>query len=100
MTICSRRNCTKTLRSSNTTGMCASGCLSPEAPASLRAKDVEGGKPKQQRSTTVAVDEKPDVGTALARFRAVHTAMGIDPEPVLEEFCTTWLDGIRQALEG
>lgn len=98
--ICSRTGCEKKLRSNNTKGTCGSGCESPEAPAYQRAKGV-GGKPKQARAKAepVTLDEVTEVTGSAARFRAVHDAMGMDPDKTLEEFYASWLDGIRQALE-
>lgn len=99
MSTCSRTGCTKTLRSNNTTGHCATNCESPEAPASSRAKGVEGGKPARRSPRATAETVAGAGSDGGARFRAVHDAMGMDPEKTLEEFYASWLEGIRQALE-
>lgn len=96
--ICKRSGCTKTLRVDNAKGVCSSNCLSSDAPPAARAKGVA-------IAVTPKAPPAPDEGAALtaggpaARFRSVHDAMGMDPEKTLEEFYTSWLEGIRQALE-
>lgn len=96
MTTCSRSGCTKKLRKDNSLGKCSSNCESPDAPPSHRAKGIEGrglGNPpaKQLEASTAQ--------GAAVKFRAVHDAMGMDPEKTLEEFYSSWLEGIRQALD-
>lgn len=95
MTTCSRSGCTKKLRIDNSKGCCSSGCLSADAPPAGRAKGVVAiaAKPK------VKPDEVTAAQGAAVKFRAVHDAMGMDPEKTLEEFYSSWLEGIRQALD-
>lgn len=97
MTTCSRTGCTKTLRSNNTTGLCATNCLSPDAAPSHRAKAVDGAGGELGRTRA----EKPaaETGNAMAKFRAVAEVVGLDPDQVLEEFAQSWLDGLRETLE-
>lgn len=93
MSVCSRRGCGKQLRSNNTTGMCGSGCLSPDAPPSLRAAGVDGDD---------ILDDKPKkVGRSdvQKRFRAVAVALGKDPDAILDEAAQAWLDVIAKAVE-
>lgn len=99
MTTCTRSDCGKKLYSGNSKGMCTSGCFSPDAPPSVRAKDVEGRGLGNAPRSKVADEVAATVPAAAVRFRAVHDAMGMDPEKTLEEFYTSWLEGIRQALE-
>lgn len=99
---CSRAGCGKKLYQSNTSGLCSSGCLSPEAPPSLRARGV---KPARELSAVVtgAVDEqarrKSAKGTALARFKQVCAGLGKDPDEELEAFAQGWLDALLEKLE-
>lgn len=97
MTTCSRRGCTKNLRKDNAKGVCSSSCLSPDAPPGMQAQGVSPGELAQRAA--VAVEVQATEQGAAARFRAVHDAMGMDPEKTLEEFYSSWLEGIRQALE-
>lgn len=90
MKTCTRSDCGKTLRDSNTTGMCSSGCRSPEAPASLRAPGVElDGAPGKRRSAS----------DTIKRFRIVAFALGKDPDAILEEAAQAWLDVVAKAVE-
>lgn len=87
---CKRDGCTKVLRSNNATGECGSGCESPDAPYSKRAVGVGGGEPavKRGRSET------------MKRFRAVAGGLGKDPDEILEEAASAWLDALVKAAEG
>ena len=86
MTTCSRSDCTKKLRSNNTTGHCATGCLSDEAPPSSRAK-ATAPKPEARGSLT-----------AMERLRDVAQVLNLDPDAVLEEFAQAWLEELRGKL--
>ena len=102
MTTCTRSGCSKKLRKDNSKGVCSSNCESPEAPGSARAKGVKASDVARMPYGT-KVEIQGDAGAAepaaAARFRAVHDAMGMDPEKTLEEFYASWLEGIKQALE-
>lgn len=87
---CSRPGCDKTLRDRNTTGMCASGCRSPEAPPSIRASSSRSAKAPSQAAA-------PERG-ALERFRVACDALGIDAEAELDAFAAAWLDGVKAKL--
>ena len=84
---CSRPGCDKTLKPNNQKGMYSSGCLSPEAPISLRAAvtDAPGGE--------------EDV---LVRFRRVCKALGKDPNQILDgamrKVAEQWLQAIEDAV--
>lgn len=93
MTTCSRSGCTKKLRSNNTTGMCGSACLSPDAPPSIRAKVAKATEVSEVTPAT------PTEGSALARFRLVAGALGVDADGELEVFAQAWLDGLKAKLE-
>lgn len=92
MSICSRPGCTKQLRSNNTSGVCGSGCRSPEAPPSQRDPalddDVLDDKPKKRRASDT-----------MKNFRAVASALGKDPDAILEEAAEEWLAVVRKAVE-
>jgi len=92
MKTCSRSGCGKTLRDRNTTGMCSSGCLSPEAPASLRAPSVAG-------SELDAAPKRRSASDTIKRFRTVAFALGKDPDAILEEAAQAWLDVVAKAVE-
>lgn len=81
---CTRTNCGKKLRPTNETGMCATGCLSEEAPPAKRA-NAEGAD--------------QDV---LARFRRVAKALGKDPDEILDGAMRTvaakWLEAVEAAV--
>lgn len=83
---CTRPGCGKKLNDSNTKGMCSSGCLSPEAPVSLRAAGAGG---------VAEVD-------VLRRFRRVAKALGKDPEAILDEamrkVAAQWLETVEEAV--
>ena len=91
---CSRAGCGKTLRSTNTQGVCGSGCLSDEAPPSMRAGGSAGG-----RSKAAKVDAPPAAPGALGRFRVVAEALGKDPDALLEAFAESWLGALRERVE-
>lgn len=84
---CGRPGCNKKLRASNTNGVCASGCLSSDAPPSLRA----GGS-----STSSETGGRSDV---MRRFKVVATALGKDPNAILEDAAATWLDAVKKAVD-
>jgi hypothetical protein len=99
--VCSRPGCGKGLQARNRKGVCTSGCLSPEASPSVRARgvgaatdeldvDVRGGelssKAKQRKET-------------LQRFRVVASALGRDPDELLHAFAEGWLAELRGRLE-
>lgn len=91
---CARPGCSKKLRANNTTGSCATGCLSPEAPPGKRAtgatvRAARGEAPKRV----------PTQGVALDRFRVVCEALGMDPDEVLTEFAEGWLDALKERLK-
>jgi hypothetical protein len=96
---CSRSGCSKTLRASNTTGRCASGCLSLEAPPSLRAKGAGAAELSARVTRAVDAQVRPPKGTALSRFKAVCDGLGKDPDEELEAFAQGWLDALRERLE-
>ncbi len=100
---CSRPGCGKKLYASNSTGMCASGCFSDEAPAAIRAKG-----PRQEGRLSAPKDVSPKRAAApkrkkasedvIASFRAVATGLGRDPDEEIEKFCSAWLDALRERL--
>lgn len=93
--LCTRTGCAKKLRASNTKDVCATGCHSPEAPPSVRAK---GTRP--ERST--AIDAAPaavETG-AIERFRMVAEALGKDADAILAEFAQAWLSELAAKVEG
>lgn len=101
MSTCSRSGCTKYLRASNTKGVCASGCLSPEAPASLRAKGITVKASAPVESLEAGHDIRyveTQQSTPVDRFRTVAHALGLDPDTILNEFAQAWLDGLKAKL--
>ena len=94
--ICSRPDCGKKLRANNTTGSCATGCLSPEAPAGKRAK---GSGTSRREGKRAAAPESAGSSGALERFRQVATGLGLDPDAQLEAFAQAWLDEVRAKVE-
>ena len=88
---CTRPGCGKTLRSNNTKGVCGSGCLSPDAPASHRTTSAKRASPKVSARV-------PDFG-ALDRFRTVAEALGKNPEAILSEFAEGWLQALRDQVD-
>lgn len=93
---CSRAGCGKTLRANNTTGSCATGCRSEDAPPAKRAK-ASGGAGQAQASKA---QEAVSCAGALARFRVVAEALGKTPDDILEDFAQGWLDALRERLDG
>lgn len=89
--ICSRPGCTKKLRPDNRSGMCWSGCLSPEAPPSLRAGSGTRApaRPAPREDASLADDD------AMKRFRAVAEGLGFSPDALLNEFAETWLSEVK-----
>jgi hypothetical protein len=77
---CSRAGCTKKLNRNNTTGMCATNCEADGAP---------------QKSTASASSS----ASVMKRFRTVATALGKDPNAILEEAAQAWLDVVAKAVE-
>lgn len=106
MSTCSRPGCTKSLKSNNVKGMCSSGCLSPDAPASVRAKSspptnpfsLEAGFTYTASSKSPAAELRAAAGP-VARFRMVAEALGLDPEAILNEFAQAWLDELKAKVE-
>lgn len=92
MKTCTRSGCGKTLRDINTTGMCASGCRSPEAPLSLRAPGVGD-------ELDVGTTKRRGASDTMKRFRIVATALNKDPDAILEEAAQAWLDVVAKAVE-
>ena len=92
MTTCSRPGCTKTLRKNNTTGMCGSGCLSPEAPPAKRAKDTGGLYPRPK-----AAKAAPGLSD-LEKFRLLNELIGLRPDEVLNEFAHEWLELLKTKM--
>lgn len=90
---CSREGCGKKLRPRNKKGVCSSGCLSPDAPRSLRAKGTGQPGPAQAASLPSSNPQ------SLVRFRVVAEALGKDPDALLEEFAQGWLDELRGRVE-
>lgn len=95
-TTCSRPGCEKKLRSSNTKGVCATGCRSPEAPPATRAKGTRSAS--SPRTTTAA--QPRDESIALDRFRLVAEALGKSPDAILSEFAQAWLDELAAKVGG
>lgn len=93
---CERPGCGKKLRSSNTKGVCGSGCLSDEAPPSQRAKGA--GTPRREGKRAAAPESAGSSG-ALERFRQVAAGLGLDPDAQLEAFAETWLAEVRSKVE-
>lgn len=80
---CGRPGCNKKLRSNNTTGVCATNCQSNDAPAGTRAVgDSSGGR-----------------SDVMRRFKVVATALGKDPNAILEDAAATWLDAVKKAVD-
>lgn len=77
---CKRPGCTKKLRSDNASGVCSSNCGSPEAAPRLQGG---GGEAK----------------SVMKRFKSVATALGKDPNKILEEAAQGWLDAVLKAIE-
>lgn len=96
---CTRPGCGKKLRSSNTKGTCGSGCLSSEAPAYQRAKDVEGGTAPVVRARPKKREVEAPSPEGLERFRVVATALGKDPDALIAAFAESWLEALRERLE-
>lgn len=90
MSTCSRSGCTKKLNANNTKGVCGSNCLSPEAPAGIRAID-------RIRAAATTPPDAPERG-ALGRFRTVAVALGLEPDDILEEFAQEWLNALKAKL--
>lgn len=82
---CSRPGCGKQLRERNQSGLCTSGCRSPEAPSYVR----EGGG-----STEATASD--DV---MKRFRVVAKALGKDPDAILRDAAEEWLAAVAKAVE-
>lgn len=74
---CKRTGCTRKLRSNNASGVCTSNCGSSDAPPSA------GGGEK----------------SVMKRFKSVASALGKDPNKILEEAAQTWLDVVLKAIE-
>lgn len=91
--ICRRNGCGKKLRSNNTTGVCATGCFSSEAPPSTRA----GAAVKSPR---VSKAPKADAADVMARFRAVATGLGKSPDVILQDAAQAWLLALEELLDG
>lgn len=64
---CTRAGCGKTLRSNNTRGYCGNGCLSLDAPPSIRALHLH--KLSRDDKPDTGVKLKPDTGVKLAKKR-------------------------------
>lgn len=83
---CTRSGCDKTLKANNKKDMCSSGCLSPDAPPSVRASSTES----------------PGEQDVLVRFRRVARALGKDPEEILTGAMRTvaakWLEAVESAV--
>lgn len=95
---CSRPGCGKKLRSNNHTGECGSGCLSPDAPPTKRAKGASGASspaPKRAAPKRKKLSEREEI---MASFRAVASGLGKDPDEEIEKFATGWLDALRERL--
>lgn len=90
---CSRPGCEKKLRRTNTTGMCATGCHSPEAPPSSRKVGTHTGP---QRTAPKRAQAK---GGALDRFRTVADGLGYSADKLLEEFASSWLAALREKVD-
>jgi hypothetical protein len=90
---CSRPGCEKKLRSTNTTGVCATGCRSPEAPPSSRKVGTHAGT--RAGSTT---RPKAKAG-AMECFRSVAEGLGYSADELLEEFASTWLAALREKVD-
>ena len=98
---CSRPGCEKKLRSDNSSGKCASNCLSSEAPPAHRAKGagsrvtiVDDATPPRAKAP-----KRTENGASLTRFRLVADALGKDADAILEEFAQAWLEALAQKLE-
>lgn len=101
MTTCSRTGCTKKLRRNNTTGMCATGCHSAEAPAGRRASLGATATVVSREPYSMEITERPATAPsdALAKFRVVAEALGKKPDELLGEFAQAWLEELRAKLE-
>lgn len=96
-TICSRPGCDKKLRSSNTKGVCATGCRSSEAPPAARATGTRSESSPRSISPAKVTAE---ASSALERFRVVAEALGKDADAILSEFAQAWLDELAAKVEG
>lgn len=84
---CTRAQCGKTLRDTNKSGECSSGCLSPDAPPSLRASGLVSSTGED----------------VLKRFRRVAKALGKDPDAILDDamrkVAAQWLETLEAAVQ-
>jgi hypothetical protein len=121
---CTRPGCARPLRSDNVKGVCASGCLSGEAPPAVRAPGVNGRPPLpggRKSTATISVtapaitkpvvssppakpriiaraDHNPSSET-LRRFRLLADALGIDPDRELATFAQGYIDRATAAVK-
>lgn len=81
--------CGKTLRSDNSTGICA--------------KCQANGKKPGDAADAALLSEKPKAKAARSdvqkRFRTVAVALGKDPDAILDEAAQEWLDAVAKAVE-
>lgn len=81
---CSRAGCTKKLRSNNTTGMCSVNCEAWKDEAPVKAAP---------RASSRRASE------TMRSFKTVARALGKNPDAILEEAASTWLEAVRKAVE-
>lgn len=82
--------CEKKLRRDNTRGAC-SDCLNAGKPVPEGAVD-ELAEPKRKGGKAKASD-------TMKSFRVVATALGKDPDAILEEAADAWLQLVRNAVK-
>lgn len=93
-TNCLRAGCGRKLRSNNKRGVCGVGCLSYEAPPSVRVKLVT--QPEFQVPNNLDAKSKKKI---MADFRIVAEALGKDPDALLLDAAQHWLAAVRAASE-
>lgn len=113
---CKRAGCGKKLRANNTKGVCASSCLSSDAPPAHRASkdqlaqavmdraDVELAAERTKKKTKTpapapegGVDEESAEET-LKRFEKVTEAIGVDGQELLASLVREWMNNVREAF--
>lgn len=101
MSTCSRTGCTKELRSNNKTGVCGSGCLSPEAPPAKRAAGVSGASSPKPKAAPKPRPSPPSPASddVMTRFHTVTAALDMDGHAILREAAQAWLDQVRAVVQ-
>lgn len=92
---CSRPGCGKQLRERNQSGLCTSGCRSPEAPSYVR----EGGGSTEATASEARPRKVGGGDDVMKRFRVVAKALGKDPDAILRDAAEEWLAAVAKAVE-